>query len=498
LNRRLAASYQAVKATSTKILGLEQAAEQQRLYQASLLPGLTATDNVLEELHQLNHNAMLATTQNVQQITRHVTRLMVVGMVVALAFAGYASIQLARSVLDPIKSLTRATHELGAGNLDQMVPVASGDELGDLAESFNKMAARLREYRQSTTERIVRLDRAMETTLASFPDPIFVLNREGNIEEMNPPAIELMAALHLKNELPERLREQARKALKWGEDFLAHSFKDAVSFRLNGHEKFFLPRVLAMRNDEKASFGAAVVLYDVTRFRLLDDAKTNLVATVSHELKTPLTSVRMALYLLLEHTVGPLTPRQEELLAAAREDAERLLHILNDLLDLTRLEQGNTGLRREKTTPADLAQGAVDMLREALKAKDLKLTCEVEPELPAVYVDRQRIHHVFSNLLLNAIKYSPQGGEIILQARRADDDGVQFSVKDCGPGIPEDYQDRIFERFFRVPGQTNSGAGLGLSIAREIVLAHGGRISARNRPKQGSEFQFVLGGLEEE
>ena len=205
-----------------------------------------------------------------------------------------------------------------------------------------------------------------------------------------------------------------------------------------------------------------MVLQDVTRFRLLDDAKTNLVATVSHEIKTPLTSVRMALHLLLEKTIGPLTPRQNELLVTARDDAERLLNILNDLLDLTRLEEGNNDLYKEMTRPADLVQNVADILREGLKAKELKLTCSVAPGLPPVLVDRQRINHVFTNLLNNAIKYSPFGGEIILSAARRADHEVQFSVADHGPGVPEDYQDRIFDRFYRVPEQTKTGRGFGI------------------------------------
>jgi NtrC-family two-component system sensor histidine kinase KinB len=498
LNRKLETNYTVFKSAGTNILALNQAGEQRRLFQASLLPGSEAMDGLLDQIQTLNNDAILATTQNVQNITKHVTNLMIAGILVALVIASYACYQLARSILEPIQALTRATHEMGEGNLDQVVPVSAGDELGDLAQSFNKMAARLRAYRQTTAEKIVRLDRTMETTLASFPDPIFVLNRDANIELTNPAAVELARALNLKNELPERLREPARKALQWGEDFLPHSFKEAMSFRLNGQEKFFLPRVLAMRNEDYALFGVAVVLYDVTRFRLLDDAKTNLVATVSHEIKTPLTSVRMALHLLLERTVGPLNPGQHELLVAARDDSERLLSILNDLLDLTVLEQGNTDLRREKTSPAELIQSAADLMRDALRSKEIKLDCDVEPDLPAVLVDRQRIYHVFTNLIHNAIKYSPQGGEIVMQARRSDDQGVQFSVLDRGPGIPEDYHDRIFDRFFRVPNQTKTGAGLGLSIAREIVLAHGGRIGAKNRKKGGSDFHFVLAGADEE
>ena len=209
------------------------------------------------------------------------------------------------------------------------------------------MAARLRVYQQSTAEKIVRLHRTLEATITSFPDPIFVLNREGTIDLKNVAATELTQKLGLKDALPQQLKEVTRKALAGGEDFLPHSFEEVVSLRLDGKEKFFLPRVLAMRNEENSLIGVTVALYDVTRFRLLDDAKTNLVATVSHEIKTPLTSVRMALHLLLEKTLGALTPRQNELLITARDESERLLRILNDLLDLTRLEEGNSDLYRE-------------------------------------------------------------------------------------------------------------------------------------------------------
>jgi signal transduction histidine kinase len=253
-----------------------------------------------------------------------------------------------------------------------------------------------------------------------------------------------------------------------------------------------------MRNEEESLFGVAVVLYDVTRFRLLDDAKTNLVSTVSHEIRTPLTSVRMVLHLLLERTIGPLTPKQSELLVTARDESERLLRILNDLIDLTRLEEGNPELYKENTSPADLVQHVKEIVRDAAAARELTLVCEVEPDLPLVWVDRQRIDHVFTNLINNAIKYSPIGSKIIFSAKWSGDFDVQFIVRDFGPGIPEEYQDHIFDRFYRVPGQTKTGAGLGLSIAREIAIAHGGRIGVRSWPGQGSEFYFVLSGLEKE
>jgi len=496
LSQELASQYHTFQEAMGRISALRKSEAQHQVYDDEIMPSVRTMNALLEKIRDLNHEAVLATSQSIQRITRDVTRLMLIGMVIALVISAYACLQLSRSILRPIQSLTQASRELGEGNLGQLVPVLSRDELGDLAVAFNKMAAQLQEYRQSTTDEIVRLHRTMETTLASFPDPIFVLNKDGRIDLKNPAAADLATNLHLNDHLPERLAAIAEKALQTGENFLPHSFDEVVSFRFNGVEKFLLPRVLVMRTKDDALFGVAVVLYDVTRFRLLDAVKTNLVATVSHELKSPLTSVRMVLYILLEEAVGGLTPKQRELLLTARSDADRLLRILNDLLDLTRLEEGNAGLHKEPIATADLVQSVIKEMKEQATAKRLKLNCVVESQLPPVSVDRQRINHVFTNLITNAIKHSPAGGEIVLRAAPAEDHHVQFSITDQGAGIPEEYHTRIFERFFRVPGQSKSGAGLGLSIAREITLAHGGRIGVKSAVGHGSTFYVVLRGLE--
>jgi two-component system, NtrC family, sensor histidine kinase KinB len=492
LNQRLAAKYQALCQGLATLNSPGAAAGKHQVYDRQIAPGLLELKVLLDQILFLNQRAILATSESVQKITRDVTRLMVIGMVIALVISAYACYQLSRSVLQPIQAVIKATHDLGEGNLKQPVPVLSRDELGELARAFNKMAAQLEEYRHSTREEIVRLHRTMETTLASFPDPIFVLNKEGRIELMNPAAADMAASLQTNGQLPSRLQAIAQKTLTSGENFLPHSFDGVLSYRLNGAERSFLPRILTMRNKKDALFGVAVVLYDVTRFRLLDAAKTHLVGTVSHELKTPLTSVRMVLHILLEKTVGALTPKQQELLEAARNDTERLLRILNDLLDVARLEEGVAELPREKVAPAELLQAVVDETADKAAAANLKINCAVDPGLPLVLVDRQRIGYVFANLLTNAIKHSPAGGEVRLRATRGDDHAIRFTVADDGPGIPPEYHQRIFDRFFRVTGQTRTGAGLGLSIAREIAVAHGGRISVKSAPGRGATFYVEL------
>jgi NtrC-family two-component system sensor histidine kinase KinB len=458
---------------------------------------IIVTDNLKRALSGLREEIrknIFATGTSIQRTTRTITSLLILALVVALLISAAASFKLGKTILQPIQTLTNAAREIGQGNLDQTVPVLSSDELGELATTFNNMAAQLNTYRQSTTEQIIRLHRTMEAALASFSDPVFIIDRYGRIELSNRAAEELSAQLLLDGALPPKLLAAASDVLQRNQDFLPDSFDEVIILRANGAERSLLPRLHIMREADAKPVGVAVVLHDVTRFRLLDDAKTNLVATVSHELKTPLTSVRMVLHLILEQSLGPLTDKQASLLETARKDAERLLKMLDALLDIARLEAGASALIKSPIAPAALVESIRDEVQALVATSGFKLVTEVEPFLPEVLVDRQQIGQVFHNFIANALKHSPPGGKIQIAAVSGPEGSVQFSVGDEGPGIATEHQGLIFDRFYRVPGQTKRGAGLGLSIAREIVVAHGGRVGVRSEIGHGSEFFFVLGG----
>ncbi len=275
-------------------------------------------------------------------------------------------------------------------------------------------------------------------------------------------------------------------------DYLPVSLEQAITLSDGGQERYFLPRVLSIRTEGDELIGAAVAMVDVTKFHLLDRLKSDMVSTVSHELKTPLTSVQMAIHLLLEEVVGPLTPKQIELLMAARQDSDRIHTMINDLLDLTRIEQGRVQLDLEPLPVAELVEEVVSRFQSQAQARGVTLMSEVEEGGITVMVDRDRIEHVFDNLILNAIQHTGRDGTIRVTAK-ADGDRAQFVVRDTGEGISQEHVPHIFEKFYRVPNSRHpGGAGLGLAIVREIITAHGGRIELTSEPGKGTTFTFTL------
>jgi signal transduction histidine kinase len=458
-------------------------------YQAE--QSLYATMRTLEELTQADYTELQHEAKRVADIARISINFVAGAMVGGILLSLILSYGLARSLLKPIRALTLSAATLGDGNLERDVPVTSKDELGELARTFNLMAAKLRTYRDATAAKVVRAQRTMEATLTSTPDPLFVVSRDGTPELRNPAAEEVAASVEFADGFPEWLMKPLHMVLSTGVHYVPTGYDHVVTVHIGRDERHYLPRILSIGDTLTGFGGAALLLQDVTKFRLLDDAKTNLVGTVSHELKTPLTSLRMAVYLLLEESFGKLTAQQKELLETARDDADRLLRILNDILDLSRIESGLASLNRRNVAVPALLEDMAKEMKAITEAAGQTIEVKIAEGVSSINVDPDRLRHVFINLLANASKYSPEGTVITLYAQPGDG-VVRFGVKDRGPGISEASQPYVFEKFYRVPGETRKGAGLGLTIAREIVVAHGGAIACSSRVGEGSDFYFVI------
>ncbi len=457
---------------------------------------LFRTLHAIDDLAQNDYRTAQLAAERARRLADTTSRIITGGMIVAFMLSLFLAWRLAGSLLRPIRAITASAVALGEGDLDREVPVTSRDELGQLAKAFNTMAIHLRAYREATLAKVLRTQRTMEATLTSAPDPVFVIASDGTHEVRNPAAEQLAQSPGFAEGFPPVLTDLLAQVFASGEHYLPTDYGRIVTLRVAREDRHYLPRILAIGDKLTEFKGAAVILQDVTKFRLLDDVKTNLVGTVSHELKTPLTSLRMAVYLLLEQNVGPLVSKQRELLEGARDDADRLLRILDSLLDLARLEGGASALERRDVPVTALLEPIAHEVRSLVEAARQQLVVNVDPELRTgvVSVDHERIRHVFINLLTNASKYSPAGTTITLSAAPAPLGFVRFAVRDEGPGISAESLPHVFERFYRAPNQTKPGAGLGLAIAREIVVAHGGSITCTSEPGRGTEFVFLLPG----
>jgi len=238
--------------------------------------------------------------------------------------------------------------------------------------------------------------------------------------------------------------------------------------------------------------GTAVIFNDVTSLHEQQELKRSAVTTVSHQLRNPMTSIRMSVHLLLEETLGPLNAKQTELLLAARDESERLTSVVEELLDLNKMETGKTLLDLEPVSPHELVRDVLEPFRVDAHDRGIALDYTVADDLPLVQGDAKRLQHVFSNLVSNALRFTQAGGGVIVRADAAGD-MVRFTVTDTGAGIPLEHQSRLFEPFFRVPGQPKgSGIGLGLAIVREIIAAHGGTVGVTSEPGNGATFWFAL------
>jgi two-component system, NtrC family, sensor histidine kinase KinB len=361
------------------------------------------------------------------------------------------------------------------------------------------MAASLREFRRSDQAHLLRAQRSTQLALDSLSDAVAICNPVGKIELAND------AARHLFGLAPEstvdetgneKITQMFWHVCRQERPYRPKGYEGAIQIFIKEEEHFFLPQAIPIFDQERQLIGVTLMLTDVTRLRHLDEVKTDLISTVSHELKTPLTSIRLAIHVLLNEKLGPLSPQQMELLITAREDSDRLYRVIEDLLDISRIESGQAEIKLQPVNVEELVLQATDKMRPAFRDHGITLNLKVDPGVPRVLIDPSRLQLVFDNLLNNALKYTPIGGEVTLRAE-LEDSMVRFAVEDTGIGIAPGFLPRIFEKFFRVPGQEQISSGLGLTIAKEITEAHGGTINVASEPGKGTKFTFTVKAVKE-
>jgi NtrC-family two-component system sensor histidine kinase KinB len=413
----------------------------------------------------------------------------------ALVCSTLVAFGLARAVLRPVKELRTSVEAVRRGHFDCRVSIPASEELGQLAEGFNRMAETLADYRSSSLGELLTAKGTLEATLNALPDAVIVVDPDETIAALNPPA---QALLHASGAAGSRLDQlplasdhlaAVREALQ-GRSHTKRltEFGRSLAVTVNGGVRKYLPTAVPIPQFAPKRFGAVVVLDDVTDVARLDELRSELVGVASHELKTPLTTLRMNL-LLLDEQGANLTPRQREMLAAALVGCEELGSTIDELLDLTRIEAGQLRLARDRINVLLLVEKAVRSLQS--RFEDAAITCRVVPEMTSAILegDAARLMIVLANLLGNALKYTPAGGEVVVRILNRPMTGtderrlLRITVTDTGPGIPAEYRERVFEKFFRVEHQRAEftegvrGTGIGLYLCRQIMELHGGTIN---------------------
>lgn len=473
----------------------------QDLYLRELEPRFHAVKTAADEILTLNQDAMARKSEEARRAATRQRDIMTWVSVAALLVGLFASFSLTTRLLRPLDNLSMVVRSVGEGDLSVRANVIGKDEIARVAREFNEMTGRLETYRKSSLGELLQAQQASQAAIDSIPDPVVVFAIDGPLLLSNEAADALlktetvqakpgplaMADPALRNVL-ERVKEHV---LSGKGPYTPHGFEEAVRIGSSEGERYLLPRATPLYGEEGAVTGVTVILQDVTRLRRFDELRNNVVATVAHELRTPLTSLRMAIHLCLEGAPGQMSPEQLDVLGGAREDAERLQSIVDDLLNLARLQAGKVELDRRPTDPARLVDEAIDTHRPEAERRRIRLERRVTPSLEEVLVDPGRLKLAFTNLLSNALRHTLADGTITVSAEPADS-SIRFAVADTGPGIAAEHLPRVFERFYRVPGPKAEGAGLGLSIARDVVEAHGGEIGVTSELGRGSTFWFTV------
>lgn len=476
------------------LLNAREAADARETYHELVNPTLRKAVASCGRLRERSFRAMRQAGIEANNQAQRATHILATLALAALVGVTAVALHLAWAILGPIRELTRGVEAIRKDNFFHRVKVHSQDELGQLAQAFNRMAETLNDYRNSSLGELLLAKTILESTLAVLPDAVIVVDAERRITPKNTLAKALLqtsdgreAALLQDLPLPASVLRTVDETLRGERLGVRSDPSQTLTVLMDGRPLRMLVTVAPILEYPPARRGAVLVLADVTDFARLDELRGELVAVASHELKTPLTSLRMNLLLLRERGDN-LTPRQTAILAAAVESTEELASTIDELLDLTRIEAGQLRLQREHVDLDALIEQAARSLRPRFEDAGIHLRIVHEAPSALVQGDAARLRIVLVNLLDNALKYTPPGGEVEARVSAPPSTAPQgtsqvtIRISDTGQGVPALYRERIFEKFFRVEhhrdeqAQGVRGAGIGLYLCRQIIEAHGGSI----------------------
>ena len=437
--------------------------------------------------------------------SRYLLTFTVLSVLIGLGFV----LSVPEAAVGGLRKLSASINHASHGDFSASIPVETHDEFGQVASAFNQLLVQVNDGRTSNLAELITERNRAASIVQTLDEALLLLDENRRVLMVNPPAC-LLLEMTEKQVVGASADELAatnplmRQLLPFLLAPAPRRGTDPVPFAYAGHGEEVHYRLVVhpavsfnAARDQMEFIGTIVALHNVSDFKRLDQAKSNFLATVSHELKTPLSTINFHLKLLQDQRVGPLTGEQHESVASLKQENQRLLKLTGDLLDVSRLESGAIPLNPQRITVADLVASATGPLQLQLVPKRLTLDVDLPADLPPIRADLEKTAWVLLNLLANAARYSPEAARIVLRAAPTPDgSAVQVSVQDHGPGIAPEHQERIFQRFVQVPtaaGETpRDGSGLGLSISREFIATQGGQLGVRSTPGAGSTFSFTL------
>lgn len=400
-------------------------------------------------------------------------------------------------IANPIHDLTESIRQIAAKNYSQRIYFKGHDEFTTLAMSFNSMAEKLQEYTASDFSKLMMEKKRIETLINNMHDPVIGLDENYNVLFANNEALKITGLkstdligrpaqeVALTNDLMRSLTKDIVIHQPIGKE---QPLKIYADNRESYFEKEIIPISLIPTGEtDIRKIGSVIILRNITAYKELDAAKTNFIATVSHEFKTPIASMKMSLQLLENQQTGQLNEEQQNLVESIKDDTNRLLRTTGELLNITQVETGKTSIDVTSCDVPSLVNDTVEAHKTTAAAKNIRMEVTIPMGFPDILADGEKTQWILSNLISNAIRYSYEDTLINISASQKEDT-LSLSVKDNGPGIPENYISRIFDKYFRVPGTQKEGTGLGLAISKEFMEAQGGNITVNSTPGEGSIF----------
>jgi len=469
---------------------------------------LNPTDSLLKprmrkeiyKLMEMNMHAIQRKSEHAQETAEFATFWIAATATLCFLIAFTLLINLPSNIADPINELTNSIKQIADKKYSERVHFETHNEYGDLARSFNIMAEKLQEYNNSNLSKLMMEKKRIETLVNNMHDPVLGLDEQMNLIFVNEEATQIIGLkqpdligkpakeLALQNDLIRALvqdigqPEQESKTKK----------TNPIKIYADGKESYFEKQNLQISitptaEKDKVVIGHVIILRNITEYKELDFAKTNFIATLSHEFKTPIASIKLSLQLLENEQIGALNAEQKQLVEGIQEDATRLLTITGELLNISQVESGNMQLSILPAAPLEMLQYALNATKGQAEQKKIKFELHYPENLPEVLADHEKTSWVLTNLIANAIQYSHENDTIHVSIVPQNDQ-LQFLIKDTGTGIAPQYKNKIFDRYFRAPGARKEGTGLGLAISKEFIEAQGGTIAVESTLGVGSTF----------